>query len=89
MQQTDRFLDACPRCGRGIPADWSGMYHRETRFSLRVEWWAYWCSFCEAWWIVRASRRTARPRVATKIEARMAARVIFENRRLGTPSETA
>jgi len=88
---------ACPACGKAFPPMHGGRIRRRMRHRRAVETWAWWCLFCEQWWVVDLSRSAARRpagsrgttvsaiRRASRVEADQARRVLFAGRGLAAP----
>jgi len=88
---------ACPVCGKAFPAMHGGRIRRRVRFRRAIETWAWWCLFCETWWVVDISRSVARRpareagttvsaiRRASRVESDQARRVRFTDRGLYAP----
>jgi len=79
-----RHLAACPTCGSAIPPDWGGLIRQRDLVTRVGRTYAYWCGFCNLWWIVYESRtkrgpgrRVSNPRRASEVEADCAVRRIF------------
>ena len=87
---------SCPECGKAFPPMHGGRIRRRVRGRRAVETWAFWCLFCEQWWVVDISRAVARRsalagatvspiRRASRVEADQARRVLFQGRGLHAP----
>ena len=71
-----RLLSECPVCRKPFPPMHGGRIRRRRRHQRIAETWAFWCCFCEVWWVVDTRKAAARRRrtLQTKDEASGAAR---------------
>jgi len=88
---------ACPECQKPFPPMHGGRIRRRRRGRRAVETWAFWCLFCETWWVLDVSKPVARRcsgetaatvsalRRASVVEADQARRILFAGRGLGVP----
>jgi len=90
----DHILSECPSCRKAIPPGHNGVSGIRSRGLRIVVKRAFWCLFCEKFWIVETWVRSAarggglhvaRPRRATNIEAAIAEKAVFRDRGLAAP----
>ena len=56
------LLSECPVCRKPFPPMHGGRIRRRRRHRQIVETWAFWCLFCEIWWVVDVTKAVAHRR---------------------------
>jgi len=67
-----RLFSVCPECASPIPPDWQGVFARESRTAVLVDWIAGWCAHCAKWWVIRRSRPRADAHVPRQLRRQIA-----------------